>query len=149
MSATAWPSDASLHRRNISRPGEPSGSRYRRRSSIDDRPTHRAGQTTTGASRRAGSPRRDIAAENEAKAQRRLAQAYRDNRAVLQYELALRRLEVGAALAGKAPQPVVVRTDGTGGGDVSALSTLLTAQLLPRTVALPARGAAASADDAD
>ncbi|MDG4770240.1 SPFH domain-containing protein [Solwaraspora sp. WMMD792] len=89
-----------------------------------------------------------IAAENEAKAQRRLAQAYRDNRAVLQYELALRRLEVGAALAGKAPQPVVVRTDGTGGGDVSALSTLLTAQLLPRTVALPARGATAGGDDA-
>ncbi|ROO59239.1 regulator of protease activity HflC (stomatin/prohibitin superfamily) [Micromonospora sp. Llam0] len=90
-----------------------------------------------------------IAAENEAKAQRRLAQAYRDNRAVLQYELALRRLEVGAALAGKAPQPVVVRTDGTGGADTSALSTLLTAQLLPRTVALPSRGAAASGDDAD
>ncbi|MFY1649454.1 SPFH domain-containing protein [Solwaraspora sp. WMMB762] len=88
-----------------------------------------------------------IAAENEAKAQRRLAQAYRDNRAVLQYELALRRLEVGAALAGKAPQPVVVRTDGAGGGDTSALSTLLTAQLLPRTVALPARGATASGDD--
>ncbi|MFV2010822.1 MULTISPECIES: SPFH domain-containing protein [unclassified Micromonospora] len=88
-----------------------------------------------------------IAAENEAKAQRRLAQSYRDNRAVLQYELALRRLEVGAALAGKAPQPVVVRTDGTGGGDVSALSTLLTAQLLPRTVALPARGATAGGDD--
>jgi len=88
-----------------------------------------------------------IAAENEAKAQRRLAQAYRDNRAVLQYELALRRLEVGAALAGKAPQPVVVRTDGAGGGDTSALSTLLTAQLLPRTVALPARGATAGGDD--
>ncbi|MEQ4301089.1 SPFH domain-containing protein [Plantactinospora sp. B6F1] len=79
-----------------------------------------------------------IAAENEAKAQRRLAQAYRDNRAVLQYELALRRLEVGAELAEKAPQPVVVRTDGAGGGDTSALSTLLTAQLLPRSVALPA-----------
>ncbi|MEJ3749856.1 SPFH domain-containing protein [Actinomycetes bacterium KLBMP 9797] len=71
-----------------------------------------------------------IAAENEARAQRRLAQAYRDNRAVLQYELALRRLEVGATLAGKAPKPVVVRTDG--GGDTSALSTLLTAQLLPQ-----------------
>lgn len=78
-----------------------------------------------------------MAAENEAKAQRRLAQAYRDNRAVLQYELALRRLEVGAELAGKAPRPVVVRTDGAS-GDTSALSTLLTAQLLPRTVALPA-----------
>jgi regulator of protease activity HflC (stomatin/prohibitin superfamily) len=79
-----------------------------------------------------------IAAENEAKAQRRLAQAYRDNRAVLQYELALRRLEVGAELAGQAPQPVVVRTDGDGGADTSALATLLAAQLLPRTVALPA-----------
>jgi regulator of protease activity HflC (stomatin/prohibitin superfamily) len=78
-----------------------------------------------------------IAAENEAKAQRRLAQAYRDNRAVLQYELALRRLEVGSELAGKAPQPIVVRTDGDGGADTSALATLLTAQLLPRSAALP------------
>lgn len=78
-----------------------------------------------------------ISAENEAKAQRRLAQAYRDNRAVLDYELARRRLEVGAALAGRAPQPVVVRTDGTS-GDTSALTTLLTAQLLPGIKALPA-----------
>lgn len=82
-----------------------------------------------------------IAAENEARAQRRLAQAYRDNRAVLQYELASRRLDVGATLAGSAPQPVVVRTDGAGGGDVSALSTLLTAQLLPQMTALPTGGA--------
>ncbi|WP_301127718.1 SPFH domain-containing protein [Streptomyces cacaoi] len=71
-----------------------------------------------------------IAAENEARAQRRLAQAYRDNRAVLQYELARRRLDVGAALAGRAPRPVVLRTHG-GSGDTSALSTLLAAQLLP------------------
>ncbi|NLU67825.1 SPFH domain-containing protein [Streptomyces sp. HNM0574] len=79
-----------------------------------------------------------ISAENEARAQRRLAQAYRDNRAVLQYELARRRLEVGAQLAGNAPQPVVVRTDGAnGGGDTSALSTLLTAQLLPSMQGLP------------
>jgi hypothetical protein len=76
----------------------------------------------------------------EVKAQRRLAQAYRDNRAVLLYELALRRLEVGAELAGKAPQLVVVRTDGAGGTDSSALATLLTAQLLPRDVALPSPG---------
>ncbi|MEV0898770.1 SPFH domain-containing protein [Actinoplanes sp. NPDC049802] len=73
-----------------------------------------------------------IAAENEAKAQRRLAQAYRDNRAVLQYELALRRLEVGAELAGRAPQPVVIRTDG--GSDNGALATLIAAQLLPRSI---------------
>ncbi|MET8895038.1 SPFH domain-containing protein [Streptomyces albogriseolus] len=71
-----------------------------------------------------------IAAENEARAQQALAQAYRDNRAVLRYELARRRLEVGSRLAGKAPRPVVVRTDG--GTDTSALSTLFTAQLLPR-----------------
>jgi hypothetical protein len=45
---------------------------------------------------------------------------------------------VGAELAGQAPQPVVVRTDGDGGADTSALATLLAAQLLPRTVALPA-----------
>lgn len=79
-----------------------------------------------------------ISAENEARAQRRLAQAYRDNRAVLQYELARRRLDVGATLAGSAPQPVVVRTDAAGSGtDTSALTTLLTAQLLPRLTALP------------
>ncbi|MBC9711024.1 SPFH domain-containing protein [Streptomyces sp. TRM66268-LWL] len=79
-----------------------------------------------------------ISAENEARAQRALAQAYRDNRAVLQYELARRRLDVGAELASKAPQPVVVRTDGGAGtGDTSALSTLLAAQLLPRMTPLP------------
>ncbi|MFF5344714.1 SPFH domain-containing protein [Streptomyces althioticus] len=71
-----------------------------------------------------------IAAENEARAQQALAKAYRDNRAVLRYELARRRLEVGSRLAGKAPRPVVVRTDG--GSDTSALSTLFTAQMLPR-----------------
>ncbi|MUL42995.1 SPFH domain-containing protein [Streptomonospora sp. PA3] len=71
-----------------------------------------------------------VAAQNEAKAQRRLATSYRDNRAVLRYELARRRLDVGATLAEHAPQPVVVRTDGQS-GDASALSTLLLAQLLP------------------
>ncbi|WP_084956476.1 SPFH domain-containing protein [Thermoactinospora rubra] len=70
------------------------------------------------------------AAENEAKALRRLAESYRDNRAVLQYELARRRLDVGAKLAENAPQPLVVRT--RGGSEDSALSTLLLAQLLPR-----------------
>ncbi|GAA2826918.1 SPFH domain-containing protein [Nonomuraea rubra] len=69
-------------------------------------------------------------AENEAKALRRLAESYRDNRAVLQYELARRRLDVGAKLAENAPQPLVVRTQ-QGQAD-SALSTLLLAQLLPR-----------------
>ncbi len=67
-------------------------------------------------------------AQNEAKANRQLGQAYRDNRAVLQYELAGRRLAVGQQLAEHAPQPVVVRGSG---GDSSALSTMLLAQLLP------------------
>ncbi|MDA2808296.1 SPFH domain-containing protein [Nocardiopsis suaedae] len=71
-----------------------------------------------------------VAAQNQAKAQRRLATSYRDNRAVLHYELARRRLEVGAKLAEHAPQPVVVRTDGAS-GDSSALSTLMLAQMLP------------------
>ncbi|MFI6923890.1 SPFH domain-containing protein [Nonomuraea spiralis] len=70
------------------------------------------------------------AAENEAKALRRLAESYRDNRAVLQYELARKRLDVGAKLAENAPQPLVVRTQ-QGQAD-SALSTLILAQLLPR-----------------
>ncbi|MEW1601423.1 SPFH domain-containing protein [Streptomyces sp. NPDC093808] len=89
-----------------------------------------------------------IAAENEARAQQTLAQAYRDNRAVLQYELARRRLEVGSRLAGKAPRPVVVRTDG--GTDTSALSTLFTAQLLPRLTSgdrAPAGGPVRQAED--
>ncbi|MFJ8907650.1 SPFH domain-containing protein [Streptomyces sp. NPDC102359] len=91
-----------------------------------------------------------IAAENEARAQQALAKAYRDNRAVLQYELARRRLEVGAGLAGKAPRPVVVRTDG--GTDTSALSTLFTAQLLPRLTAgdrLVTGGAVRPEEDGD
>ncbi|WP_327085715.1 SPFH domain-containing protein [Nonomuraea sp. NBC_01738] len=74
-------------------------------------------------------------AENEAKALRRLADSYRDNRAVLQYELARRRLDVGAKLAESAPQPLVVRT--AGGQNDSALSTLLLAQLLPRISGTP------------
>ncbi|TMR98154.1 SPFH domain-containing protein [Nonomuraea basaltis] len=69
-------------------------------------------------------------AENEAKALRRLAESYRDNRAVLQYELARKRLDVGAKLTENAPQPLIVRTQ-QGQAD-SALTTLLLAQLLPR-----------------
>jgi regulator of protease activity HflC (stomatin/prohibitin superfamily) len=72
-----------------------------------------------------------VAAQGEAKAQAQLATAYRDNRAVLGYELARRRLDVGAQLAKEAPRAVVVHTD-PGSGDTSALSTLLMAQLLPR-----------------
>lgn len=72
-----------------------------------------------------------VAAQGEAKAQEQLATAYRDNRAVLEYELAQRRLDVGASLAEHAPRPVIVHTD-AGSGDTSALSTLLMAQLLPQ-----------------
>jgi regulator of protease activity HflC (stomatin/prohibitin superfamily) len=68
-------------------------------------------------------------AEGEATALRHLGQAHRDNRAVLQYELARRRLEVGEQLLRHAPRPFLVQGDE---GEPSALSTLVLAQLLPR-----------------
>jgi regulator of protease activity HflC (stomatin/prohibitin superfamily) len=69
------------------------------------------------------------AAENEAKALNRLGKAYKDNRAVLQYELARRRLEVAEHLVNRAPRPVLIKSEG--GGEQSALSTLILAQVLP------------------
>ncbi len=68
-------------------------------------------------------------AENEARGLEYLGQAYQDNRAVLQYELARRRLQVAETLMKHAPRPIVVQSDG---GDASALTTLITAQLLPK-----------------
>ncbi len=68
-------------------------------------------------------------AENEAKELRHLSRAYRDNRAIVQYELARRRIEVGEGLMRGAPRPVVVRGEG---GEQSALSTLILARLLPQ-----------------
>jgi regulator of protease activity HflC (stomatin/prohibitin superfamily) len=70
------------------------------------------------------------AAENEAKALNSLGKSYQDNRAVLQYHLELRRLEVAEHLLQNAPRPVVVNSQGQD-GSTSALSTLLLAQLLP------------------
>jgi hypothetical protein len=67
-------------------------------------------------------------AENEARELRYLGQSHRDNRAIVQYELALRRVEVGERLLRGAPRPVVVRGEGT---EQSALSTLIMARLLP------------------
>lgn len=68
-------------------------------------------------------------AENEARGLEYLGRAYQDNRAVLQYELARRRLQVAETLMKRAPRPIVVQSDG---GDTSALTTLITAQLLPK-----------------
>ena len=51
-------------------------------------------------------------AENEATALSHLGQAYRDNRAVLQYELALRKVEVAERLVRHAPRPIVVHSEG-------------------------------------
>jgi regulator of protease activity HflC (stomatin/prohibitin superfamily) len=67
-------------------------------------------------------------AENEAKALNRLGKAYKDNRAVLQYELARRKLEVAEHLVNRAPRPLLVKSEG---GEQSALSTLILAQVLP------------------
>ncbi len=71
-------------------------------------------------------------AESEASALGHLGPAYRDNRAVLQYEMARRQLQVGAHLMEHAPRPVLVRGDS---GESSALSTLVLAQLLPQMAA--------------
>ncbi len=70
-------------------------------------------------------------AENEATALRRLGQSHRDNRAMVQYELARRRVEVGEKLFRHAPRPLLV---GGEGGESSPLSTLLLARMLPRLI---------------
>ncbi|GJM41162.1 MAG: hypothetical protein DHS20C20_14440 [Ardenticatenaceae bacterium] len=72
-------------------------------------------------------------AENEARALHRLGQSYKDNQAVLQYELAVKRLDVAEDLLRSAPRPIIVNQAG-GGDQNSALATLLMAQLLPETL---------------
>ena len=69
-------------------------------------------------------------AENQARALQRLGEAYKDNQAVLQYELEMERLEVAQELIKQAPRPVVVKTSGEG-SDNSPLTTLMLAQMLP------------------
>ena len=80
-------------------------------------------------------------AENEARALQHLGQSYQDNRAVLQYELAQRRLRVAEVLMRQAPRPLVVRGES---GENSALATLVLAQLLPQVL-----GPAAKANGSD
>jgi regulator of protease activity HflC (stomatin/prohibitin superfamily) len=74
-------------------------------------------------------------AENEARALHHLGKSYRDNWAVLQYELAMRRLQVAEMLMHFAPRPVLVKSEGS---DQSAVSMLILAQLLQNMV--PAGG---------
>jgi regulator of protease activity HflC (stomatin/prohibitin superfamily) len=69
------------------------------------------------------------AAENEAKALNHLGKSYQDNLAVLQYQLARKRLEVAEKLVSSAPRPVLVQAAGE---ERSTLSTLLLAELLPK-----------------
>jgi regulator of protease activity HflC (stomatin/prohibitin superfamily) len=71
-------------------------------------------------------------AENEATALSHLGQSHRDNRAVVQYELARRRVEVGERLMQHAPRSFLIRGES---GENSALSTLVMAQLLPQMAA--------------
>ncbi len=71
-------------------------------------------------------------AENEARALSSLGRAYHDNKAVLQYQLERRRLQVAQKLMQQAPRPVLVNNQGQ---ENSALSTLLMAQLLPEIMA--------------
>lgn len=87
------------------------------------------------------------AAENQAKATESLGQAYKDNRAVLQYELEMRRLEVAQQLIQHAPRPLVIKTP-AGSQDSSLLSTMVMAQLLPDTLrnSVAGRDAAAAGE---
>jgi hypothetical protein len=71
------------------------------------------------------------AAENEAKSLQHLGHTYRDNRALWQYQLARRRLQVAEKLVLHAPRPVLINSKDQGS---SALSTLLLAQLLPNII---------------
>jgi regulator of protease activity HflC (stomatin/prohibitin superfamily) len=68
-------------------------------------------------------------AENEARALNWLGLSYKDNQALLQYELAGRRLRVAEHLILNAPRPVIVKQKQ--GGENTALSTLILAQILP------------------
>lgn len=68
-------------------------------------------------------------AENEAKALQHLGRSHRDNRAVVHYELARRRVEVGERLMQKAPRPLLMQGQS---GDSSALSILMLARMLPQ-----------------
>ena len=71
-------------------------------------------------------------AENEARALHRLGRSYKDNQAVLQYQLAVRRLEVAEHLVQEAPSPVVVNHSSE--ANDSTLSTLLMANILPEVM---------------
>lgn len=68
------------------------------------------------------------AAQNEARGLKALGESYRDNRAVLQYELARRRLQVAEKLVRHAPRPLLISGESQ---ESSALSTLLLAHFLP------------------
>lgn len=72
-------------------------------------------------------------AENEARALHRLGRSYKDNQAVLQYQLAVRRLDVAEHLVRQAPRPIVVNHSAK--SDETTLSTLLLANLLPEVMA--------------
>lgn len=72
------------------------------------------------------------AAENEARGLHRLGRSYKDNQAVLQYQLAVRRLNVAEHLVQEAPRPIIMNhsTD----TEDSTLTTLLLANLLPEVM---------------
>lgn len=88
------------------------------------------------------------AAENEALSLQRLGESYRDNQAILKYELETQRLAVAEKLMREAPRPLVVSSNDDAGGS-SALNTLVLAQFLPEALkASRTRAKAAEADAA-
>lgn len=70
-------------------------------------------------------------AENEARGLQHLGRSYRDNQAVLKYELERRKLQVAERLMRHAPRPLLMRGES---GEQSALSTLMLAQMLPQLI---------------
>ncbi len=70
-------------------------------------------------------------AENEARGLQHLGRSYRDNHAVLKYELARRKLQVAERLMSHAPRPLLMRGES---GEQSALSTLMLAHMLPQLI---------------
>ncbi|MGB1253848.1 MAG: SPFH domain-containing protein [Candidatus Promineifilaceae bacterium] len=71
-------------------------------------------------------------AENEALSLQRLGEAYKDNQALLHYELETQRLRVAQELMQNSPRPLIVNGSADGGN--SALNTLVLAQFLPQAL---------------
>ena len=86
-------------------------------------------------------------AENEALSLQRLGEAYKDNQALLHYELEIQRLNVAQRLMQHSPRPLIVHTANDSGS--SALNTLVLAQFLPEAIKQSRQAMQASSEAAN